>query len=78
MFMTTIATAMDAPLRQKEVDGVRAVGGWSGPWLLTDRWWTHPGTAPQVRAHLQVAFEDGGAVLLTHTDGTWTCEADYD
>lgn len=60
------------------VDGVRTVGGWAGPWLLTDRWWTHPGAAPQVRAHLQVAFEDGGAVLLTHTDGTWTCEADYD
>lgn len=56
----------------------RAVAGWAGPWLLTDRWWTHPGTVPQVRAHLQVAFDDGGAVLLTHTDGTWTCEADYD
>lgn len=59
-------------------DRVRVVAGWAGPWLLTDRWWTHPGAAPQVRAHLQVAFDDGGAVLLTHTDGTWTCEADYD
>ncbi|UZN01633.1 DNA polymerase Y family protein [Cellulomonas sp. S1-8] len=59
-------------------DDVRAVAGWSGPWLLTDRWWTHPGAAPQVRAYLQVAFDDGGAVLLTHTDGAWTYEADYD
>ncbi|GIG39519.1 DNA polymerase Y family protein [Cellulomonas phragmiteti] len=59
-------------------DQVRAVAGWAGPWLLSDRWWTHPGAAPQVRAHLQVAFDDGGALLLTHTDGTWTCEADYD
>lgn len=57
---------------------VRTVAGWAGPWLLGDRWWAHPGAAPQVRAHLQVAFEDGGAVLLTHTDGVWTCEADYD
>ncbi|MBO3086996.1 DNA polymerase Y family protein [Cellulomonas dongxiuzhuiae] len=59
-------------------DRVRVVAGWAGPWLLSDRWWTHPGVAPQVRAHLQVAFDDGGAVLLTHTGGTWTCEADYD
>ncbi|ADG74934.1 conserved hypothetical protein [Cellulomonas flavigena DSM 20109] len=59
-------------------DRVRVVAGWAGPWLLTDRWWTHPGAGPQVRAHLQVAFDDGGAVLLTHTDGAWTYEADYD
>lgn len=59
-------------------DRVRVVAGWAGPWLLSDRWWTHPGAPPQVRAHLQVAFDDGGAVLLTHTDGTWTYEADYD
>ncbi|QGQ19154.1 DNA polymerase Y family protein [Cellulomonas sp. JZ18] len=58
--------------------GPRAVAGWAGPWLLTDRWWNHPGTPPQVRAHVQVAFEDGGAVLLTWADGAWTCEADYD
>ena len=64
-----------------DVDGgdrVRVVVGWAGPWLLSDRWWAHPGAAPQVRGHLQVAFDDGGAVLLTHTDGVWTCEADYD
>lgn len=58
--------------------GPRAVAGWAGPWLLTDRWWNHPGSPPQVRAHAQVAFEDGGAVLLTWADGAWTCEADYD
>ncbi|MCC2313200.1 DNA polymerase Y family protein [Cellulomonas xiejunii] len=56
----------------------RAVAGWAGPWLLSDRWWSHPGAAPQVRGYLQVAFDDGGAVLLTHTDGVWTYEADYD
>jgi len=70
---SVLAVAHDAG-----ADRVRVVAGWAGPWLLTDRWWTHPGAAPQVRAHLQVAFDDGGAVLLTHTDGTWTCEADYD
>ncbi|WP_136519797.1 DNA polymerase Y family protein [Cellulomonas telluris] len=58
--------------------GARTVAGWAGPWLLTDRWWNHPGRPPQVRAHVQVAFEDGGAVLLTWADGAWTCEADYD
>ncbi|UCN16195.1 DNA polymerase Y family protein [Cellulomonas iranensis] len=58
--------------------GARVVTGWAGPWLLTDRWWAHPGTPPRVRAHLQVAFDDGGAVLLTHADGAWTCEAGYD
>src|SRR5690606_18741567 len=57
---------------------VRVVSGWAGPWLRGDRWWTHRGAPRQVRAHLQVAFDDGGAVLLTHTDGAWTYEADYD
>lgn len=56
----------------------RTVAGWAGPWLLTDRWWSRPGRVLQVRAHLQVAFDDGGAVLLTCTGRAWTYEGGYD
>lgn len=74
----TAPGARRAPADPDVLPASRAVAGWAGPWLLTDRWWAHPGTAPRVRAYLQVAFDDGGAVLLTHTDGAWTCEAGYD
>jgi protein ImuB len=53
----------------------RGVIGWAGPWPLTERWWTDE---PRYRTHLQVALEDGSALLLAHTAETWTCEAVYD
>lgn len=54
------------------------VVGWAGPWLTADRWWTPGSAGPGVRAHLQVALDDGRAVLLVGTPDGWTCEAMYD
>jgi protein ImuB len=54
----------------------RQVTGWAGPWLLSPRWWTHEGGG--LRGHLQVAFDDGTAVLLACDAQGWTCEARYD
>jgi len=56
----------------------RAVVGWAGPWLLSERWWVAADDRPGLRAHLQVTFDDGRAVLLACTAGGWTCEATYD
>jgi protein ImuB len=58
-----------------EDDRVRAVVGWAGPWPLVERWWTDE---PRRRTHLQVALEDGSALLLAYGAETWTCEAAYD
>lgn len=56
-----------------------AVVGWAGPWPVCERWWVPGAAGPLVRAHLQVALDDGRAVLLVGTaDGGWTCEATYD
>ncbi|GEL93404.1 DNA polymerase Y family protein [Cellulomonas composti] len=57
------------------------VAGWAGPWLLSGRWWGSPADGPRVgrpRAHLQVTFDDGPAVLLVTTATGWACEARYD
>ncbi|GEL97559.1 DNA polymerase Y family protein [Cellulomonas terrae] len=59
-------------------DEPRAVVGWAGPWLLSERWWVAADDRPGLRAHLQVMFDDGRAVLLACTAGGWTCEATYD
>ncbi|MBO3102982.1 DNA polymerase Y family protein [Cellulomonas fengjieae] len=59
-------------------DGPRAVAGWAGPWLLSERWWVAAADRPGLRAHLQVTFDDGRAVLLACTASGWTCEATYD
>jgi len=55
----------------------RKVTGWAGPWLLGERWWTSS-VAGTLRAHLQVTFDDGPAVLLACAPDGWTCEATYD
>lgn len=60
----------------RSTDDVRSVVGWAGPWLLSERWWTDD--RPGLRAHLQVTFDDGRAVLLACTASGWTCEASYD
>ena len=59
-------------------DEPRAVAGWAGPWLLSERWWVAADDRPGLRAHLQVTFDDGRAVLLACTADGWTCEATYD
>jgi protein ImuB len=53
------------------------VTGWAGPWLLGERWWTGD-AAPGIRAHLQVTFDEGPAMLLACAQGGWTYEATYD
>ena len=59
--------------------GSSVVIGWAGPWPVCERWWAPGSTGPLVRAHLQVALDDGRAVLLVGTpDGRWACEAAYD
>ncbi|MDC7121382.1 DNA polymerase Y family protein [Cellulomonas fimi] len=63
----------DEPVRVRE----RAVAGWAGPWLSSERWWGTGGRVG-VRGHLQVAFDDGDAVLLAGDADGWTCEATYD
>ena len=52
-------------MRLPSGDEVRSVVGWAGPWLLSERWWTDD--RPGLRAHLQVTFDDGRAVLLACT-----------
>jgi len=62
-------------------EGARGDGtvvGWAGPWLLTERWWQHPGRPPQLRVHLQVTLDDGRALLLAGAGDGWVCEATYD
>jgi protein ImuB len=58
--------------------GSSAVVGWAGPWPVSERWWVPGSAGPAVRARLQVALDDGRAVLLVGTGGGWTCEATYD
>lgn len=55
----------------------RTVAGWAGPWLSSERWWGTGGRVG-VRGHLQVAFDDGDAVLLAGDADGWRCEATYD
>lgn len=70
-------SAPPATLGRCGADGnqVRVVVGWAGPWPLAERWWTDE---PRYRTHLQVALEDGSALLLAYCAGVWTCEAAYD
>ena len=58
--------------------GSSVVTGWAGPWPVCERWWVPGSAGPTVHAHLQVALDDGQAVLLVGTPGGWTCEATYD
>ncbi|MBW0120753.1 DNA polymerase Y family protein [Pseudonocardia sp. KRD-176] len=58
------------------VDGgpAREVLGWAGPWPLEQRWWT--GAEPVSR--MQVALDDGTALLLAHRGGRWSVVGVYD
>lgn len=52
------------------------VRGWSGVWLLDERWWQ-----PDQRrrtARLQVELDDGRALVLAAQSGQWSIEASYD
>ena len=52
---------------------------WAGPWLLDERWWSGPVTAPaDRRARMQVVTGGGPPVLLGFGTGGWQIEAVYD
>lgn len=54
----------------------RVVAGWSGPWLLDERWWH--ADRHRREARMQVVLDDGRALLLATRSGSWTVEAVYD
>lgn len=53
-----------------------SVAGWSGPWLLDERWWQSEHRRRAAR--MQIVLDDGRAVLLTTRAGAWAVEASYD
>jgi protein ImuB len=73
----TAPDLLSAPPHQMMVDGgrPRAVQGWAGPWPLHQRWWA-PGGAEGSR--LQVAMDDGVALLLLARSGRWWVTGIYD
>jgi protein ImuB len=58
------------------VQDVATVTGWAGPWPLAERWWSAGGGARRV--YLQAVLDDGRALLLAQSGGTWQVEAFYD
>jgi protein ImuB len=68
---------LSAPPQQVVVDGgePRRVLGWAGPWPVQQRWWT-PDSA--VTSRLQVAVDDGEALLLLAREQTWWVVGQYD
>lgn len=52
------------------------VAGWAGPWPLAERWWSTEDA--RLSVHVQVALDDGRALLLACRHDGWTCEAVYD
>lgn len=55
---------------------VHKVVGWSGPWLLDERWWHRDRHRRQAR--MQVVLDDGRALIVTCVQGAWAVEASYD
>jgi protein ImuB len=53
----------------------RAVQGWAGPWPLHQRWWGPDGVEG---SRLQVAVDDGVALLLLARGGRWWVTGVYD
>ncbi|MGI9002532.1 MAG: DNA polymerase Y family protein [Pseudonocardia sp.] len=53
----------------------RAVHGWAGPWPLWQRWWVSDGVEG---SRLQVALDDGVALLLLAREGRWWITGVYD
>jgi hypothetical protein len=52
----------------------RTIAGHYGPWPMAERWWS----AGRRRAHLQVLFDDGLAVLLRAERSEWWLAGVYD
>jgi protein ImuB len=66
-----------APPEHIVVDGggPRRVSGWAGPWPLQQRWWASDGSGA---SRLQVAVDDGDALLLLVRGGRWWVTGVYD
>ncbi|MHA6785266.1 Y-family DNA polymerase [Pseudonocardia saturnea] len=73
----TAPDLLTAPPHRVSVDGgpFREVLGWAGPWPLRQRWWV-PGAGEGTR--LQVALDDGAALLLLARGGRWWVTGVYD
>lgn len=73
---TAAPDRLAAAPRRLAVDGgpFRTVTGWAGPWPLQQRWWA----GADEGSRLQVALEDGTALLLLHRDGRWWVTGVYD
>jgi protein ImuB len=50
--------------------------GWSGPWLLDERWWQAKHHRREVR--MQLALADGRAIVVACRQGQWAVAASYD
>jgi protein ImuB len=73
----TAPDLLSAPPQHLAIDGGarRPVQGWAGPWPLRQRWW-----APDAvdGSRLQVALDDGTALLLLVREGRWWVIGIYD
>jgi protein ImuB len=68
---------LSAPPHLVVIDGRGfAVTGWAGPWPVEERWWDIDGG--RRRARVQVAVDDGPAMLLTCENRRWRVEGVYD
>ena len=52
----------------------RAVEGWAGPWPVQQRWWA----GVEEGGRLQIALDDGTALLLVARGGRWWVTGVYD
>ncbi|MGF0116640.1 DNA polymerase Y family protein [Promicromonospora sp. Marseille-Q5078] len=68
--------AVERPGDRGGARDVAAVTGWAGPWPLAERWGSAGGGARRV--YLQAVLDDGRALLLAQSGGTWQVEAFYD
>jgi len=68
---------LTAPPHRVAVDGDHAheVQGWTGPWPIRQRWWTPDGVDG---SRLQVACDNGVALLLLNRNGRWWVTGVYD
>jgi len=53
-----------------------SIRGWSGVWLLDERWWQPD--QHRRKARLQIELDDGRALVIAARAGAWAIEATYD
>jgi protein ImuB len=73
-----LLSGMPARLHGGQLD-TSWIRSWAGPWLLDERWWSSPVSAPpRHRARLQVLPDAGPAMLLLFGIDGWQIEGVYD